>query len=1019
MIIRRLRRPDRGGSVRRRRYMRIGSLGAIAGLMLLATARVHNQAASRTLTISTAELTMPALAVTPDGQSLVASVLGHLVLIPAAGGDARQITSGLSYEADPAVSPDGTRVAFSSNRDGSGSNVFVLDLASRRVTQLSRDLESGRPAWSPDGRTIAYVRNLLREDHAMDTIPGFRDTGLRELRTVPAAGGASTLVGPPRFFETIFYLPDGRLAWTVTEQQRGGMSPTIRRTRVETQAADGTVQVLGAAEGNIGRVAPGPSGDGIYYAEGTALSWLPFGGMAKRVAAIQDAGTRLAVTRDGQTLYFGDKGQIWRVVLPSGAPRPVPVAATVRVEAAPLVPPPAWAPPPAVAGPVALHAVLAPQLSPDGRRLVFMAGGFLWEQPVGGTAAAHRLFEDDPAFTRDPVLSPDGRQLAYAASVDGRRELRLYDAVSRQTRVLFTVGGASWAMYPAWSPDGRQIVFQVTAGIFSPFRLMAVDVVSGASREIARTSGSWTARPQFTADGRAIYYTARVDKFAALYRHSLDAGARPAALTELGRHVHEAQVSPDGRWLAFRRNSEIMLAPMGAFPIHDAQVRRFNAHGGRSFAFTHDGSAIVYADRGRVYRQPVSDGSAVEIPVRASVTRAVAPPVVVTRVRVLDLGAGRFGSETSMLVEGGRIRWIGAEQGHQLPAGAVRLDAGGRYAIPGLFDVHVHSAWSNEQTSADAFIAFGLTSIRDTGGTMDVLTALDDRSGETALPAPRYFHSGEIFEGVMPLWGDAFDQIGTAEEARAEARNLKATGARFLKIYPSLPWHLQQVVAEEGHRLGLPLVGHGVSPDEIIRRVIMGFSSVEHNPGLFASYGDIRKLLAASGTALDATLSVGLGNVMVASNPQWAEDSLVREYVPDASRSPGGGARATGPTYRQLLDEAAPRFAKLREARESGVDMLAGTDSMMGGVYFGLALHREIAAFVDAGYTPIQVLRMATQAAADEVGAGRVLGSLTPGKLGDLVLLDKDPLADIRNTLAIWRVMKGGRVYDPSVMRAK
>jgi imidazolonepropionase-like amidohydrolase len=647
--------------------------------------------------------------------------------------------------------------------------------------------------------------------------------------------------------------------------------------------------------------------------------------------------------------------------------------------------------------------------------MVVMGAGFLWEQPMGGGPA--RQLTESGAFTRDPVFSPDGRKLAFIASEFGKRELRVLDFDAQKTRSLFQVGGASWPLYPSWSPDSRQIVFQHTRGIFDPYRILVVNVADGATREIAQSVGAWTARPHFSSGGANVYFTSRVGKWAALYRVGLQAGASPQAVTNLTKHVHEGLVSPDGKWLALRSNSEIWLAPMGASPVADAQVKRISTEGGRSFAFTPDSSALIYAYAGKVWRLAVTGGARTEIPFRVTLTRNVPPPLLIQRVRVLDFAAGRFGDAASMLVQNGRIQWIGSEQGKQIPSNAVRLDAGGRYAIPGLFDSHVHSAWSNQQTNEDAFIAFGVTSVRDTGSTLDLMTALDERSTSTALPAPRYFYAGEIFEGLMPHWGDAFLQVGSEQEARAEVRNWKAAGVDFIKVYPSLPWHLQQAVADEAHRVGLPLVGHGLSSEEVTRRILLGYSTLEHNAG--AAYDDILKLAAAAGTTLDPTLNVGNGALMRANEPEWEKSWRVQEFVPEEARRSAGPGRGGGPgvTAEQLRGRARAGFDRMLTARKTGVNFLGGTDSLMGGVFFGLSLHWEIAQFVDAGFPAIDVLRMATERAAEQVGASADLGSLTPGKLADVVLLDRDPLENIRNTQSIWQVVKGGHVYDPAKLR--
>jgi imidazolonepropionase-like amidohydrolase len=303
------------------------------------------------------------------------------------------------------------------------------------------------------------------------------------------------------------------------------------------------------------------------------------------------------------------------------------------------------------------------------------------------------------------------------------------------------------------------------------------------------------------------------------------------------------------------------------------------------------------------------------------------------------------------------------------------------------------------------------------------MTALDDRSKFTALATPRYFYSGEIFEGEMPHWGDVFYSISNEQEARSEVRYIKANGADFVKIYPSLPWKLQGVVSDEAHKVGLPIVGHSLSLEETIRRVVWGSTSVEHSY-VTRAHEDSLKMLAAAHVVANATLSVGGTDLMAASDPGWLSNWRVQEYVPAESRSAAAqrqpGAFPTGPgdqTREQLLVGAKGRLDGIHNAFNDGVTLTVGTDSLMTGVYFGLSTHWEIAQFVDAGLTPIEALRMATQGGADLVGASRDLGSLSPGKMADMVLLNNNPLENIRNTQDIALVIKGGRTYDPALLR--
>ena len=187
--------------------------------------------------------------------------------------------------------------------------------------------------------------------------------------------------------------------------------------------------------------------------------------------------------------------------------------------------------------------------------------------------------------------------------------------------------------------------------------------------------------------------------------------------------------------------------PSGSEPVKEEHVRRLSPDGGRNFAFTPDSSAVIYAAGNRVWRHPLAGSERAEIPLRLDLRRPRPPPLLLRRVRVLDFATGGFGPETSLLIEEGRIRWIGPESGRAIPPSAVVIDAAGRYAIPGLFDLHVHAAWANHEANPDAFIAYGITSVRDTGGRLDLLNTLSDRGDLTADPLPRYFFSGEIFEG--------------------------------------------------------------------------------------------------------------------------------------------------------------------------------------------------------------------------------------------------------------------------------
>jgi Tol biopolymer transport system component/imidazolonepropionase-like amidohydrolase len=969
-----------------------------------------NPAAARTLEFDTTEVTQPAITAAPDGKSFIFNLLGHLFRLQVSGGNATQMTTGPYYDSDPAFSPDGQRIAFVSSRDdGSDGNLFLLDLASGKMSRLTHEFQVGMPSWSPDGKTIAYLSYLRREEYPYGAIPGFTG-GAPEMstpHTIPVQGGASQRLGDARPFGAIFILPDGRVAWTALERE--GQRVT---TVVEARTQDGKISRLGTAPGQIGKAAAlAPGGAGLYYVSGGSLRLLPFGGgEAKVIGAYPGGQARIAVQREGKAVYGAADAKLWRVDLPAGNREQIAWRAHVKMEVAePLTK--KWTPPADTAGQP--RAILSPKLSPDGHRLIFMAAGSIWEQALDGSAAK-KLF-DDAAFQCDPAISPDGSQLAFIADDHGKRQVRVYDFNTRQQRTLISLGGASWPLFPSWSADGKSIVFQRTDQISDPYRFIKLDASGGNPAELTNTMGSWTGRPQFSNDGSTLYFTARMGIYANFYRLVLASGAKPEAVTELSRHVHDGLVSSDGKWLAFRRNTEIWLARMEPRLLKDQDFKQFSPEGGRSFNFTPDSMSIVYSEGRKVWRKPLQGGGATEIPVRVTLNPSVAPPLLISHVRVLDANAGKFSEDGSMLIEQGRVRWAGKESRRQIPTNAVKLDGGGRFAVPGLADSHMHTAWSNEQITEDSLIAYGITSVRDVGSRLDLMNALKDRGDFSLLPVPRYFASGDIFEGLMPLWGDAFLEITSKEEAREYVRRWKGLGADFIKLYASLPWYIKTAAAEEAHRLGMPTVGHGLSIEEVTRSINLGFETLEHEG---PTNDDRLKLQAASGVRWDPTRTVSFGyggGREKLANPETF-DAKFRAFIPEdavaaATRgNPKPGTDAERAFWKRSL-------APLLTANQMGIKLLDGTDALMTSIFFGPSTHWELEFFGDADIRPSELLRMATVGNAETVGAGADLGTLESGKIGDLVLLDSNPLEDIRNTMKIWRVVKGGQVFDPAKIR--
>ncbi|MFQ5927131.1 MAG: amidohydrolase family protein, partial [Terriglobia bacterium] len=873
---------------------------------------------------------------------------------------------------------------------------------------------AGRPTWTPDGQAIVYLR-FVRETDFSRKVPAL-------VRRVSLDGGEpETLSAPPRLFRSVFYLPDGRLAWTVIEPEQGASPGT---TRIEVMSPQGTVSTLRTLSGYVDHVVVSPTGDGLYcdrrhprrYSYRDVLFVpLPEGPEQEIVTVSRRANwdQPFAVAAGNKTLYVGDAGRLWKIALPGGAREHLAFRARVKLEIQDPVLPPKWAPP-ALGSSAPPRSVLWPRLSPDGRSLVFGAAGYLWLQPLEGGQAplrpgfggpAQRLFAGS-AFENWPAFSPDGRQLAFIRRQYGKDEVRVFNFDSGQTRT-----GASGPplMDLSWSPDGQRLLS--VERVPRRNRVVAVNLSDGKKQALAGRAS----RPHFSADGQSLYYSGP-PRPGTLYRLRLKEKAKPEAVTQVSRFLSNALVSLDGMWLAFRRNSEIWVAPLSKEPVKEQDVRQLSPEGGDTFAFTPDGSAVIYAAGNRVWQHPIAGGEREEIPIRLELPRPTPPPMLVRRVRVLDFASGGFGVETSMFIEQGRIRWMGSERGRELPRETVTLDAEGRFAIPGLFDMHVHTGFRRQA----ALLAYGVTSVRDTGGWLPGLNAVADRSQATNQPVPRYFFAGDIFHSAKSGWGALSLRIYDEKDARSYVRRWKERGAQFIKAYLDLSWPLQRAVAEEARRLGLPVAGHNEGVLLATKSVTLGYASLEHIPNSNRLSDDVLQMLALAGTRWCPTLAVRRGNALLLRNePERLADPKFRAFTPEwiirAAQQRSVTRRAGDKAVRGYWME---KLASIRAAHRRGVKLLAGVDAVPTvPVFRGSSLHWELEYFVQADIPPLEVLRIATQEAAATVGAEDNLGTLEPGKLADIVLLDANPLEDIKNTQTIWRVIKGGWLFDPDKLR--
>ncbi|HMG23685.1 MAG TPA: amidohydrolase family protein [Kofleriaceae bacterium] len=379
------------------------------------------------------------------------------------------------------------------------------------------------------------------------------------------------------------------------------------------------------------------------------------------------------------------------------------------------------------------------------------------------------------------------------------------------------------------------------------------------------------------------------------------------------------------------------------------------------------------------------------------------------------------------------------------PAGARTIDAAGKFIIPGLWDMHVHTffgTWvpGGKEVTLPLLIANGVTGARDMGSELAPILEARAAIAQHRLLGPRLVVAGPMLDGPRTQF-PASIAIATPEDGRRAVAMLAAQGVDFIKIQSYVPRDAYFAIADECRRRGLVFVGH--VPDAVRggEAATAGHKSFEHLIGIFeASSTDEDALLAGGKTparllaTYDAAREAAVIRVLVErriwqcptlywERGQWLVDAIDVSRDPDAQYAPVSWRERSWPRFtasieRELDTDPLPvreRFVQhelelVHRLHAAGVPFLAGTDTPAGvDVIPGSSLHHELARFVAAGLTPLQALQTATINPARFLGREAELGTVEPGKLADLVVLDRNPLVDIAATRAIAAVVADGR----------
>ena len=956
-----------------------------------------------------------AAALSPDGRTLAIDLLGTLWTMPAAGGVAKPIT-GIAMDArQPSWSPDGTHIGFQAYWTSTWQIWTVKADGTDLRPVTSSPYDDREPAWSPDGRRIAFSSDR---------------SGSYDVWTLTLASGeVKQVTSDPsnEFYPS--WKGSGEIAFVSDRRDKPGVYA------IGVDASGASERLIAAADGAVAAPAFGPDGSTVAFnviADGRSRLMVsaPSGGDRNIADPDEDVFPfRPQWVSPSEVLYTAD-GEIKRRSVSGGAARIVELTADISFARSEFTPKPRQFD---LGGPQPVRGIMHPVVSPDGTRVAFAALGDLWLMPVGGLAhrsaereggSAQRLTHD-AALDTDPAWSADGRSLAFSSDRDGVMNIWVRDLQSGTDRQLTRLNAA--AMQASWSPDGSRIAFSDPEG-----QIQIVDVKSGAVTR-AHEHLNEAGRASWSPDGRAlvvsslkVYSTRFREGTNQVLRISLDGQPDrwfdPMPHKSIGMREDYGPVwSPDGTQMAAIVDGLLTVWPVARDGAPQRPPRAISTGLSGSPTWTGDSRRLLYQSGDRLKLVEVASGKIVQeidphltwIPL-ANTTRTT----TVHAGRVWDGLTDTLRTNLDIVVEGRRIRSVEPHSDTR-HVGEV-IDASDQTVTPGLIEIHTHLSKDYGEALGRAFLAWGITTVRNPATNSYETFESREAYDSGVRIGPRLFTTGEPFDGTRVYYpgGTSLDDTGQLPRVLGHAKDF---GFDFVKTYVRLPDQMQKRIIEEAHGMGMPVTSHELYP-----AVAFGADGVEHirgtsrrgySPkisGLSRSYRDVIELLTASKMTLTPTIGIQGGfRLQTMRDPSWIDDARIQKLYP-ASVAQRWRDQTRTPATPAQIDEAArlvtPQERTVYQVVKGGGRVTAGTDAPINP--YGLSLLMELENYVAGGLSPVEVLRTATRVPAEAMGAGDQLGSIEIGKLADLVIVDGNPLANIRDLRRVKRVMKDGRLYD-------
>ncbi|WP_300437713.1 amidohydrolase family protein [Christiangramia sp.] len=1011
----------------------------------------------QTLDLNTSEGTWMNLDVSPDGKTIVFDLLGDIYKMPISGGKATILRSGIPYEIQPRFSPDGTKISFTSDAGG-GDNIWVMDISGENPKQITEEKFRllNNAVWTPDGNSFIARKHFTSG----------RSLGAGEMWQYHIAGKEGLQLTERKNDQQDVNEPsitsDGKYLFYSEDMYPGGSFQynkdpnkqiyVIKRYNFETGE---TITVTGGP-GGAARPEVSPDGTKLAFVKRirtnsvlyihdleTGEEWPVFDKLSKdqqEAWAIFGVYPNFSWMPNNKELVFWANGKINKVNIESYEVSEIPFQVSTKIKIAETLQTDHEVFSEKFNPKVIRHAVT----SPDGKTLVFNAVGYLWKKSLPN--GKPQRITDSEDFEFEPSFSPDGKHIIYVSWDDSE--------LGSIKRISLSGGSpedltSEKGIYrnPAYSGDGKMIVFTKESGnsdlgqTFTKEPGIYTMTASGNNEKRLVNEGIF---PSFSADDSRILFQTGGYFFGNITKSlkSVDLNGEDERTHINSKYANRILPSPDNKWILFSNLHKAYVAPFvktgqaidltpdsKTLPVtqvtKDAGINLHWSNNSKKIHwtlgdeyFTNDiAKKFTYLKNSPDSIAPITEkGTKIGLEIKTDVPEGI---IAFTNARIITMKGDEVIENGSIVIKKNKIEAIGNSGEVNIPSSAKVYDMAGKTIMPGIVDAHAHigafryGLTPKKHWPSYANLAFGVTTAHDPSALSETVFGISELIKSGDMVGPRLYSTGIILYGAD---GDFKAEINSLEDARSALRRTKAFGATSVKSYNQPRREQRQQILLAARELNMNVVPEGGSTFFYnMNMIVDGHTGIEHNIPIAPVYKDVLSLWGTSNTGYTPTLIVNYGGIN-------------GEYIFYDKTNVWENERLLTFTPRELVDSRSRHRTKLPEEEyKNGPILVSETAKVLSdegvkvnlgahGQLQGLGAHWELWLLQMGGMTNMEALQAATINGAEYIGMDKEIGSLQKGKLADLIVLEKNPLEDIRNSESIIYTMVNGRLFDAKTM---